>query len=655
MNGLRHLALLYRNPGKPWTSEDLVPYLSHANGWLFDSLLFLSPQAANGRHFCADINRGTTMSGEGDFFAWCSPTPSARADEEALLLHYVEALRAMDAAIASCKDRLGGAPQNKRNAVVMIPYPHHSQSAWGELDGETLDFSVTNQNLDQATQRRLVAVRWYIDELVRRVRELELRNVHLLGVYWMYESLRYSWDVDDHWLLKELRPHLQEKGLKLVWIPFWSRFNVHQLDDYASYYFDAAFLQPNYMFYKSGKTVEQAARAARARGAGIEMEYYLQLDEPIAVGEERHTRFREYLNGGVTYGYMRKSACAWFLGMDTFATMPTHQDPAERAFHADICRFVAGEYTFVPSSAVAPQTDRLTIAIDLGGTQLRSALVDGTGRVLRRHSIPTPSSPAAIVAAMRTAALALAGEGRVSGIGISTGGRVDPERGIVLDATALLPGWRDVPLASQLRSATGLSTFVDNDGHCAALAEQSFGAGRDCSDFVTLVLGTGLGGGVILADRLLRGVANAAGELGHLSVAADGPRCSCGNRGCVELWASGSGLARLAAEAGMPMDAKALGLLARGNDPRAVAILREAGTKLGTAIAGLLHAFNPEKVVIGGAVVALGDLFLGAVQDTVTQRAMATARQSCTLVRSELQDAGLLGAAALVFAASSAT
>ena len=124
--------------------------------------------------------------------------------------------------------------------------------------------------------------------------------MHLLGVYWMFETVYRGWNVDDHWLLKPLRPRVHRHGLKFLWIPFWSAYNVHLLDDYRSYYFDLAFLQPNYMFYKEGKSLEAAAEAARRRGAGIEMEYYLELDEPIGVTGERHSRFRDYLNGGVT-------------------------------------------------------------------------------------------------------------------------------------------------------------------------------------------------------------------------------------------------------------------------------------------------------------------------------------------------------------------
>ena len=183
-----------------------------------------------------------------------------------------------------------------------------------------------------------------VEEIGRRVRALDLRHVHLLGVYWMFETIYRSWDVDDHWVLKELRRFLRDQGLQCVWIPFWSSYNVHLLDHYRDYYFDLAFLQPNYMFYRRGVSIEQAAEAARARGAGIEMEYYLELDEPIAVGDERQARFREYLNGGVRHGYMTEAACAHFQGKGALERMRVHADPQEREFYEDIYAFVRGSY-----------------------------------------------------------------------------------------------------------------------------------------------------------------------------------------------------------------------------------------------------------------------------------------------------------------------
>ena len=187
-----------------------------------------------------------------------------------------------------------------------------------------------------------------VDEIARRWNSTQWHHLHLLGVYWMFETVHRGWDVDDHWLLKELHRHVATQGLKLLWIPFWSSYNVHLLDDYQRYYFDLAFLQPNYMFYKNGASVQVAAEAAQRRNAGIELEYYLELDEPIAIENERQARFREYLNGGVEFGYMRDSVCAHFQGVGSLARMHHHADPREREFYEDIYRFVQGTYQSKP-------------------------------------------------------------------------------------------------------------------------------------------------------------------------------------------------------------------------------------------------------------------------------------------------------------------
>ena len=355
VHGLRHLALLYGNAREPWTEHTLMPYVAHVNAsgqpddWFFDSFLFLNVQSAGGREYCADINLGTTMAGEGDFRAVCSPRPANRADWVELLEFYLGeggALVMLERVIERCLKQVGRPYTGRRNVVLMLPYPHITQQDFGAVHAgaHTLDFSTFRQSLLCATEARLSAERWMVEEIVRRYAQLRLRNVHLLGVYWMFETIYRSWDVDDHWLLKELRPDLVRHGLKFLWIPFWSTFNVHLLDNYQKYYFDLAFLQPNYMFYKEGKSVGAAAAAARERNAGIEMEYYLELDEPIAVVGKRHARFRTYLDGGVHHGYMTEAACAHFHGTGALQRMATHGDPVEREFYEDIYRFVKGEY-----------------------------------------------------------------------------------------------------------------------------------------------------------------------------------------------------------------------------------------------------------------------------------------------------------------------
>lgn len=661
--------LMYGGFERPWTVDDLRYYVAHqdaagrSDDWLFDSFLFLNVKASEQRDFCADVNLGTSMSGEGDFFAMVSPRPATKRDWEDLLDFYLGpegAVEILDRTIETCAREIGSGPERKRNVILMLPYPHISQRAWGRLtpDGPDLDFGIGGQNLMKATQQRLAAEQWFVDEIVRRWKSRRHRHVHLLGVYWMFESVYRSWDVDDHWLLKELRAHVHHHGLITSWIPFWATYNLHLLDDYRSYYFDLAFLQPNYMFYRSGKTIEGAARVARDRYAGIEVEYYLELDEPIAITGERHSRFRDYLNGGVTYGYMLDAACAHFQGVGSLKKMHRHEDPQEQEFYEDIYHFVKGDYQLKPAIppkgehvAQEPQSD-VAIAVDLGGSQLRAAVVTLQGEVLERESVRTPGSREEIITALVGLvrhAMHRAGARRVRGVGVSTGGRVDHATGVVLDSTALLPDWHDVPMAMLLERETGQRAWVDHDGKCAAVAESRFGVLRASAHAIVVHVGTGIGGGLIMNGHVVRGTANAAGEIGHLSVDVHGPRCSCGNVGCVELYASGSGLARMAKEAGLELSAEALSKRAGEGDHAAQEILSKGGTALGTALASLVNALNPEVVVVGGNVLKSGEAYRSSLRKSFEERTMRVQREGVRLVFSTIEDAGLIGAAAMVF------
>ncbi|MEN9214488.1 MAG: DUF4855 domain-containing protein [Gloeomargarita sp. DG02_4_bins_56] len=348
LNYLHHLVLMYGNARHPWTVEDLKFYVAHQShgvwqNWLFDSFLFLNIASKNGRDYRADINLGTSMSGEGDFFAACSPQPAGSQEWEELLDFYADSVATLNRTIREFIPHIPQPLAHPRNVIFMIPYPHITQRDFGRSGW---NFSTQGQNLDQATRQRLAACRWFIEELQKRLPSCEY--VHILGIYWMFETVFRSWEVDDHWLLKELRPFIHQRGYQFFWIPFYSSYNIHLLDDYQNYYFDLAFLQPNYMFYQKGVDLAQAAQAAQKRHAGIEIEYYLELDEPIAVQGERHRRFREYLNGGITYGYMNQSACAYFLGQKSLERMAVHPDPQEREFYQDVGHFIRGSYTPKP-------------------------------------------------------------------------------------------------------------------------------------------------------------------------------------------------------------------------------------------------------------------------------------------------------------------
>lgn len=351
MGHLKHLVLLY---GREQSVERLRYYAAHMDpdgkpdDWLFDSFLFFVGSAfPGGGSFGSDINRGTTMSGEGDFYAIPMPKPADRYDYEQLLELYFKpggTLDSLQAAISGLKAELGK-PEQMRNVVLTIPYPGINQAMWGQLEpgGPVLNFSCLGQNLTRATEDRLAATRWWVDQVMARWQPERFPDLNLLGFYWAFETVYRGWEVDDHWLLKELHAHLKELAKRFLWIPFYATYNVHLLDDYQNYYFDLAFQQPNHMFYVKTPGIRVPAEAAKARNAGFEMEYYLELNEPTQVSRERHLRLRHYLDGGVHFGYMQ-AACAWYHGGNGIMEMHSHPDPQERAFYEEIYRFVKGTY-----------------------------------------------------------------------------------------------------------------------------------------------------------------------------------------------------------------------------------------------------------------------------------------------------------------------
>lgn len=324
--------------------EDYNVYLSgrgkgqDKEEWLFDSFLLFNT-LSSGNDSIADINVGNTMCGEGNFYAVPSPNPANRKDFLETIDSFIKGCKVMSEEVEKTSLKIGE-PEFKRNVVVTIPYPGINQCNFGKVNGKELNFSVLGQNLTEATEDRLTACKWFVDEFLDRWEKENIKNINLLGFYWIFESVYRGWDVDDHWLLKELHSYVNQKNKKMFWIPFWSSYNVHLLDNYKDYYFDAAFVQPNYMFYENIEDVKEGAEAAEKRNAGFEMEYFLPSEEPTQIKTNRRERFRGYLNGGVKYGYMN-AACAWFIG-GGFHTMPNY--PEEMEYYYDIIDFVKGRY-----------------------------------------------------------------------------------------------------------------------------------------------------------------------------------------------------------------------------------------------------------------------------------------------------------------------
>jgi glucokinase len=311
-------------------------------------------------------------------------------------------------------------------------------------------------------------------------------------------------------------------------------------------------------------------------------------------------------------------------------------------------------------------TQRLVAAVDLGGTSFRAALIapDGTLRARERARTPVERGPAAVLGEIDAAVREVVddvGWPAVCALSLAVPGPVDPWTGIVRQAPNL-PGWIEVDVRTYFAERVPVPVFVGNDANLAALGEQRYGAGRGTHHLIYLTVSTGVGGGVIVDDRLLLGAHGLAGELGHIVVDRQGPPCGCGGVGCLEQMASGTALARRAAaelRAGVASDrlreldgqpeavrAEHLAAWAEQGEPFARRLITEAATWLGVGVASFVHIFNPQMVVIGGGVSRMGDLLFEPLRAAVAIHVMPSFRAGLRIVPAALGDnAGLYGAA----------
>jgi glucokinase len=311
---------------------------------------------------------------------------------------------------------------------------------------------------------------------------------------------------------------------------------------------------------------------------------------------------------------------------------------------------------------------KVFLGIDVGGTNVKLAAVGRTGTVHARGLLDTKADDGPrktfdrIARAVETL-LGFRRDAQVAAAGVGCAGLVDPVAGRLL-ASPNLPAWENSPLGRIARRALGVYTTVDNDANSAAYGEFRAGARRGAENLVFITLGTGVGGGVVTGGTLLRGAANYAAEVGHVTVSVDGPRCRCGSRGCLEAYVGSYGLLRAARAA---LGEKKGGVLkrwvfeerrrltprlifdaARRRDPAARAVVKGAGEYLGVGIASLINVFNPEVVAVGGGVAESFDLLRPHVERVVKKRAFAEPARMAEIGPSELgNDATAVGAAML--------
>ncbi|MEV7086620.1 ROK family glucokinase [Streptomyces sp. NPDC093085] len=307
----------------------------------------------------------------------------------------------------------------------------------------------------------------------------------------------------------------------------------------------------------------------------------------------------------------------------------------------------------------------LTIGVDIGGTKIAAGVVDEEGTILETHKVPTPRTPDSIVDAICTA-VSGAGEGRqIEAVGIGAAGYVDDKRATVLFAPNI--DWRHEPLKDKVEQRIGLPVVVENDANAAAWGEYRFGAGQGHDDVICITLGTGLGGGIIIGNKLRRGRFGVAAEFGHIRVVPDGLLCGCGSQGCWEQYASGRALVRYARQranatpenAGILLglgdgtvdgiEGRHISAAARAGDPVAIDSFRELARWAGAGLADLASLFDPSAFIVGGGVSDEGELVLDPIRKSFRRWLIGGEwRQHAQVLAARLGgEAGLVGAADL--------
>ncbi len=314
---------------------------------------------------------------------------------------------------------------------------------------------------------------------------------------------------------------------------------------------------------------------------------------------------------------------------------------------------------------------KLTIGVDVGGTNIRAGLVGARGRVYHRDKRPTPREGEAgeIVAAIVASIEAMLSKPKVTrkkitGIGVAAPGPLNTKTGVIMNPPNL-PSWRDLPLKKILEKELKIPVDLENDANAAAVGEHWIGAGKNADSMIMITLGTGVGGGLIIGGKLWHGASDVAGEIGHTTIDPEGMRCACGNKGCLEVYVSATGIAeRMRSVLDQGGESAVVEMLngdrskltseliyeaAEEGDLLARLTLEDTGVYLGIGVANLVNVFNPELVVVGGGVTRAGRLLFDPMKAEANKRSFQAAAKAVEIVPGELgDDAGIIGAARTV-------
>ncbi len=315
--------------------------------------------------------------------------------------------------------------------------------------------------------------------------------------------------------------------------------------------------------------------------------------------------------------------------------------------------------------------EKYRVGVDIGGTNVKIALVDKKGEISYPKTVPTRAEMGyeytignitQCIKDLMTEANITTND--IEGIGFGFPGQIDCDSGIVR-ILPNIPGWIDVPIAEIMQKEFNVPVKVDNDVRCAALAELNYGAGKGCHNLICITVGTGIGSGIIINNKLVRGASNAAGEIGHIKMEMhNGLMCGCGDTGCFEAYASGPAIVAMAkdyvrggksakfreiAGSTAAITPAIVCQAAKEGDVVAQRIFTRMGEYLGIGLASVVNLLNPEKIVVGGGVADAGDLLLEPLRKTLKDRAMPIQGAAVEVVPAQLGNtAGIIGSSLLI-------
>lgn len=299
---------------------------------------------------------------------------------------------------------------------------------------------------------------------------------------------------------------------------------------------------------------------------------------------------------------------------------------------------------------------KFIIGIDLGGTNLKCALLDSNLRIKARSCFSTKSftNKAKLIQGITDSINNFIADHKllrseIMGVGLGVPGPVDATKGIV-HFLPNIPGWKEVSLKKILEEKIKLPVFIDNDAKLMTLAEHQAGAAKHYKNVLCMTLGTGVGGGLIINDALYRGPDNAAGEVGHFPLNPHGPLCGCGAHGCLEAYVGNNRILKVARKVfGAEITLEKVSALAAGNNRAAIKFWSQVAAHLGVALSGVINLLNLDLIVIGGGVANAGDVLFKQIRKVIQSQAMRVQAKRVKVVKARLgTDAGMIGAGYLV-------